>query len=356
MKRKLFSILLLASTVIFLFVGCSSQELTSAKVYIQQKDYQKAEYNFLRALDIEPENPEVAYLLAVEIYGNANSGLVDFAKAKKYLDITVKTDPAYQTDNVKRFENRLYGNTFNEAVSYFNKVIRNESADKNADIEKALEFFGYAAQLKPADPTAAIQIARIYSELQNDNVNAIESLDKALERTPKSGKLLVVKARIMEKENRIEEARALYQSAVAASDEDMQIGLQYAQFLFNSGFYEDCSYEYNRLIALDAGNKDLYFNLGLTYLKLEDTESAKDQFETVVALDPEDTQAIAMVGHVYFDLKDYITAEMYYRQLLDIEPDNPEYMKRLGAALTQQGRTKEGLKLYNRGRELEAQQ
>lgn len=356
MKRKLFSILLLATTVIFLFVGCSSQELTSAKVYIQQKDYQKAEYNFLRALDIEPESPEVPYLLAIEIYGNVNSGLVDFSKAKKYLDLTVKTDPTYQADNVKRFKNRLYGNTFNEAVGFYNKVIKNTSEDRDTDMAKALEYFSYSAQLKPKDPTAGIQIARIYSELQNDNAQAIVSLDKALEMAPKSAKLMAEKARILAKDNQIDAAGVLYKSAVENNSKDLTIGLQYAQFLFNNGLYEDCSYEYNRLIGLDAGNENLYFNLGLTYLKLEDTESAKTQFETVVALDPEDTQAIAMVGHVYFDLKDYITAEMYYRQLLDIEPDNPEYMKRLGAALTQQGRTKEGLELYNRGRELESQQ
>jgi Tfp pilus assembly protein PilF len=88
-------------------------------------------------------------------------------------------------------------------------------------------------------------------------------------------------------------------------------------------------------------------------LRLNDIESATTQFETVVALDPEDTQAILMVAQVYFDRKDYVTAEYYFQQLLDIEPENPDYLKRMGVTLTQQGRVEEGLELYNRGRELE---
>src|SRR6056297_405240 len=356
MKKNLAVLVGLSLVLILLLTGCSSQELTSAKVYIQQKDYKKAEYNFLKALDIEPENPEVPYLLAVEIYGNPNSGLVDLGKAKKYLDMTVKRDPAFQAENVKRFRNRLYGNTFNEAVKYYNKVIRKETENRDQDLARALEFFKYSAKLKPNDPTAAIQIARIYSELMNDNAKAMDYLDEAIADAPESGTLLAEKARIAAKNNKMEYAMTLFQEAANLEPENMKIGLQYAQFLYANEMYEECSYEYNRLIAIEPDNKDLYFNLGLTYLKLEDTESAKNQFETVVALDPEDTQAIAMVGHVYFDLKDYITAEIYYRQLLDIEPDNPEYLKRLGATLTQQGRTQEGLKLYNRGRELEAAQ
>ncbi|MDZ7820986.1 MAG: hypothetical protein U5N26_03735 [Candidatus Marinimicrobia bacterium] len=98
------------------FFGCQSQELTSGKVYVQQQDYAKAEYNFLKALDVEPENPEVPYLLAVEIYGNNNSGLTDYTSAKEYLDMALERDPDYLPENVKIFKEQLYGYTFNAAV------------------------------------------------------------------------------------------------------------------------------------------------------------------------------------------------------------------------------------------------
>jgi tetratricopeptide (TPR) repeat protein len=338
---------------ILAFFGCQSQELTSAKVYVQQRDHAKAEYNFLKALEIEPENPEVPYLLAVEIYGNKNSDLMDLAKAKKYLEMTVDRDPKFMRDEVKLFREQLYGATFNKAVEHYNNVIRNESQDPETDMNKALDYFGMSAELKPKDPKAPVQVARIYSELKNENQTAIDYLDKAISRAPKSAELKGEKARILAKDDRVEEAIVVFEDAFETNPESIEIGLRYAQFLYEHEMYEKSADIYARLIALEPSNKDLYFNLGLTYLRLEDIDAAKDQFETVVALDPEDTQAISMVAQVYFDLKDYITAEVYFRQLLEIEPDNPDYLKRLGVTLTQQGRVEEGLELYNRGRELE---
>jgi len=353
MKRTRILIPILIVIAAFAFFGCQSQELTSAKVYIQQKDYAKAEYNFLTALDVEPENPEVPYLLAVEIYSNKNSGLTDYAKAKYYYDETLKRDKRYLPENMKQLRVQLYGACFNNAVSFYNKVIRNETTDRDADLAEAIKFFELAAELNPKDPKAPIQIARIYSELLNDNATALTKLEKAIKNAPGSGDLKAEKARILAKDDRVDEALVMFDEAFQAAPENMGIGLRYAQFLFEQEMYEKSAEIYNSLIVIEPGNKDLYFNLGLTYLRLSDVEAAKEQFEIVVALDPEDTQAIAMVGQVYFDLEDYTTAEMYFRQLLDIEPENPDYLKRLGVTLTQQGRVEEGLELYNRGRELE---
>ncbi len=353
MKRTRILAPILILIAAFAFFGCQSQELTSAKVYIQQKDYAKAEYNFLTALDVEPENPEVPYLLTVEIYANKNSGLTDYAKVNKYYNETLKRDKNYQPDYMKQLREQLYGACFNSAVTTYNKVIRNESANRDADLNEALKYFALAAELKPADPKAPIQIARIHSELMNDNITAITKLDKAISMAPKNGDLKAEKARILAKDNRTDEALVMFDEAFTASPKDMGIGLRYAQFLFEQGLYEKSAEIYNRLITVEPGNKDLYFNLGLTYLRLGDIEASKDQFETVVALDPEDTQAIVMVGQVYFDLKDYVTAEIYFMQAVDIEPENPDFLKRLGVTLTQQGRVEEGLELYNRGKELE---
>ena len=353
MKRTRILAPILILIAAFAFFGCQSQELTSAKVYIQQKDYAKAEYNFLTALDVEPDNAEVPYLLAVEIYANKNSGLTDYVKAKKYYDETLKRDKNYMAENMKQFRSQLYGACFNEAVSAYNKVIRNESENRDADLAEAIKYFELATELKPADPKAAVQVARIYSELMNDNVTAVKKLDKAIQKAPKNADLKAEKARILSKDGRTDEALSMYEDAFNADMKNMAIGLRYAQFLFEQDLFEKSSNIYNSLIAIEPGNKDLYFNLGLTYLRMEDVEAAKEQFEIVVALDPEDVQALTMVAQVYFDLEDYITAELYFRQALDIDPENPDILKRLGVTLTQMGRVEEGLELYNRGRELE---
>ena len=40
---------------VVIFLGCSSQEYTSAKLYIQQQEWEKAKDFLIKAMDVEPE-------------------------------------------------------------------------------------------------------------------------------------------------------------------------------------------------------------------------------------------------------------------------------------------------------------
>jgi len=67
-KTKIMGFVLF-SLIFFLLIGCASESLVSAKLYIQQEDWDNAEIYLVKALNIEPENPEVPYLLGNLIYG-----------------------------------------------------------------------------------------------------------------------------------------------------------------------------------------------------------------------------------------------------------------------------------------------
>ncbi|MEE8437873.1 MAG: hypothetical protein V3S22_05985, partial [Candidatus Neomarinimicrobiota bacterium] len=54
-KNKIISFLLLGLVIL----SCSSQEYTSAKLYIQNEDWEKAGEFLLKALVVEPTNPEI---------------------------------------------------------------------------------------------------------------------------------------------------------------------------------------------------------------------------------------------------------------------------------------------------------
>ena len=55
--------------LVLIVFRCSSQEYTSAKLYIQQLEWEKAEEFLIKALVAEPENPEIPYQLGYHIYG-----------------------------------------------------------------------------------------------------------------------------------------------------------------------------------------------------------------------------------------------------------------------------------------------
>ena len=46
-----------------IIVGCASQEYESAKVYIKTQEWEKAKEFLVKAVEVEPENPEIPYQL-----------------------------------------------------------------------------------------------------------------------------------------------------------------------------------------------------------------------------------------------------------------------------------------------------
>jgi dipeptide/tripeptide permease len=57
-KRKTTLLVILFTMV---FWGCPSEEYTSAKLYLQQNDLEKAEEFLVKAMAIEIDNPEIHF-------------------------------------------------------------------------------------------------------------------------------------------------------------------------------------------------------------------------------------------------------------------------------------------------------
>ena len=52
----------------FFIIACSSQEYTTAKLAIQQSDWVKAEEWLPKAMAVEPDNPEIPIVYAIEVH------------------------------------------------------------------------------------------------------------------------------------------------------------------------------------------------------------------------------------------------------------------------------------------------
>mgnify|MGYP005726235819 FL=1 len=66
-KNKIF---IFANMLIFsiFIMSCSSQEYTTAKLAIQQSDFSKASEWLPKAMEVEPDNPEIPMVMAIEIH------------------------------------------------------------------------------------------------------------------------------------------------------------------------------------------------------------------------------------------------------------------------------------------------
>ena len=68
----LFVIILLIFS--FGIISCSSQEYTTAKLASQQSDFKKAEEWLPKAMSVEPDNPEIPMVMAIEIHAKNERG------------------------------------------------------------------------------------------------------------------------------------------------------------------------------------------------------------------------------------------------------------------------------------------
>ena len=89
-----------------IIVSCTSQEYTSAKLYIQQQEWEKAKEFLVKAVEVEPENPEISYQLGYHIYALQEK---DWEKMNQSFDKALAIDQNKkilgQEKTVKEFVN-----------------------------------------------------------------------------------------------------------------------------------------------------------------------------------------------------------------------------------------------------------
>ncbi|MFQ5633461.1 MAG: tetratricopeptide repeat protein, partial [bacterium] len=116
--------------------ACQPKEVTSAKVYIQQNDWDKAIEQLESAVASTPENAEAQYLLG-QGYGKKGR----FADMNRSFDASLAVGNAFEAQIT--FEREKYW------VDYFNKGV---NAFNEENIESALQAFETAATISPNKP------------------------------------------------------------------------------------------------------------------------------------------------------------------------------------------------------------
>ncbi len=114
MKRSRNLLLLVVGLLLLTVLGCDSTDMTSAKVYLQQKNYDKAEEMLLAATDKEPMNSEPSYLLATEIYARQKN----WGKVSEYLTKSQSIDEKF-ADKIKNAREKYWVDMSAGSISVF---------------------------------------------------------------------------------------------------------------------------------------------------------------------------------------------------------------------------------------------
>jgi len=122
--------------------------------------------------------------------------------------------------------------------------------------------------------------------------------------------------------------------------------------LYNNQKFEEAVAGFGEAIKLNPDNWAYYFNLGLTYKKLNKTTEARGAFGQAVELNPESFSANKEMGELLAKEGDFAGAAEYYKKAVAVSPSDPDGHYNLGACLVNLGQSEEAFEHFQKTIEL----
>ena len=343
-----------------IFVGCSSQEYTSAKLYIQQQEWEKAEEFLIKAMDVEPENPEIPYQLGYHIYALQKK---DWVRMNQSFDKALAIDPnkiiLEQGKTVKEFvvmaRTQFWAEMYNKGVVEFNEYRAAPMDKKDAALKKAITTFEVSSTIK-TDEAQTYTMLSTCNHLAGNTDKSENYILKAVELSPNDANVNVTAGQIFMKKQEFETALPYVKKAVELEPSNTKSIRNLAQIYYDIGQLEESIQTYEVAINKETDRKvkaDLYFNLGILYNRVGNLEEAEYNFTNSLDENPDDIEAVMGMAQVFENAEKWRKAEKFYRELIAIDPDNPDHYRGMSRVLLQQGEPDESLRYLEKAKRLD---
>jgi tetratricopeptide (TPR) repeat protein len=283
--------------------------MTSARVYIQNKNYDKAIEALNKEVAKNPKSDEGYYTLGL-IYAekeDADNMVTSYDKSLAISNRYVK--------EIAASRKAFWGNSFNKAIGYFNKALGAKTKDTvNLFYEKSAVYFQSAVKAEPDSADTYKNLAYVYFNLGRTD-DAISPLTKliSLKKTPEGfrhlGQLYY---------NKGVEARANYDKTKVAADsvtalanfnkaiEVLEDGRKnnpgdqdILVLLSNANKAEIALGTFQEGVKANPENKYYRYNLAVLLLGKNQYPEAIEQFKAALTIDPEYLNAIYNIAVCY---------------------------------------------------------
>ena len=170
---------------------------------------------------------------------------------------------------------------------------------------------------------AYVQLGLGYLQ-QGSTERAKAPLNSALELDPSNADANAALAMVFQIELEPELAEKYYRRALSESDNATRILNNYGSFLYDQSRYEEAN-EYFLKAAADVmypGRSRVYENLGMTALKLNQSDKAKHYFKKALRLDPTQPNSLLESGMLAYQDQEYVPARDYYTRFTKVGTQN----------------------------------
>jgi len=373
--------------VVLIFTGfqCSSTELTSAKLYIQQKNWDKALEVLQQEVEKNPQSDEGYYLMGT-VYSeldNVDEMILAFDKS---LGISNKFEKS-----INEFRTYQWANSFNRGVNLFQRGNKTTDEDSSSMYyNMAIDAYQKAILLEPDSAETYKNLSFVYlttgeAEEAIEPLQSLIELNQAEEGYQYLGQVYyTLGANLMSSYRSTQNAAdslkgmSYLDKSISTLEEglkkypdntDMQIAL-------TSSYIEADKIDValgsaEKLVEKDPGNKTYRYNYGVLLLSANDYAAAETQLKKAIEIDPNYDNAIYNLGVTYVkwgtamnkeaekqgmiseDYKQkYEAALPYLEKVVETDPTNIAIWELLGKVYSVLGMTDDATNAFNKADEL----
>jgi tetratricopeptide (TPR) repeat protein len=365
---------------------CSSPNITSGKLYLQQyqsskntEKLDKAQEAFEKEIKEKPNSAEGWYWL-----GHVHAEKREYAKLQetwaKAQSLGGKT-----TAEIEQYRISYWGQAFNYGANTFKKA----QLTKNKNLYKeAAETFSAAIMLEP-DSSARYNayVYQAFALMGMDKADeAMAPLQAQIKKNPSAeaysalGQLLVIDANKLKKEGKAEEATAKYNEAltllnraIADFPENGDLNNELLNTYIAADRVKEAVEKFQSYADKNSGDASAQYAAGTAFLQISQFEQSADYLERALKVDPENTSALYNVAVAYLrwgaairsaddstdpeaKQKDYKSviknAIPHLQKLLEIQPEAASNWDLAGKVYATIGMTKEAEEAYKKADEL----
>ena len=295
----------------FTFMGyqCGSTELTSAKLYIQQKNYDKARDLLEQEVQKNPKSDEGYYLLGV-VYGEKN----EYDKMVNAYNKSLSISNNFK-ENIEQSKQYYWATLFNRGVKSYQGGINSQSEDSSrVYFSNAVNYFETAIAIIPDSADAYKNLAFVYINM--------EEYEKAVKPLRK----------LVEKEKSVEAyqflGEILYEQGNKLKENDESAAMD----------------KYNEAIKILEEGRKIYPNepkillaLSNSYIAANKLDVAKDVFKAGVEAEPDNPYYRYNYGVLLLGGREYEEAEKQFLKAIEIKPDYENALYNLGVTYVKWG-------------------
>lgn len=287
MKPRLLAMAVMMICIAILLAACQTKEVTSAKVYIQQDNWEKAIEQLEQAVELYPADAEAHYLLGMGMAQQFN-----WQRMNEEFEKSLKSAPTFELQ-IKNEREKNWVNQFNAGVGKLNKN----------DVEGAVDNFETATLIDPNRVEAYKTLGIAYTR-QDDLEKAKASFNKVLELEPDNKDAINGLAGIYFQLKEYQKVVELEEKTLQMNPDDKDAIANLALAYDFLGDRDKARQTYETALEKNPGDKDLLFNLARLHFLGNEYDKAVELFNKVLEASPDDYDANLQVGNAYLSMAD----------------------------------------------------